>query len=180
MRKLLLVVDFQNDFVTGSLGTPWAQEVSPRIKEKIIEHYDYSIDIIFTRDTHTDEYLGTHEGINLPIPHCIYGTDGWKIVDGLDRFAYAVYNKYSFGLTAGNLLLGDCTYGRLACKYDEIEIIGLCTDICVISNALMLRSIFPEVEIIVDASCCAGTSRALHESALNVMESCQIKVVNRE
>ena len=78
------------------------------------------------------------------------------------------------------MLLGDCTYGHLECKYDEIEIIGLCTDICVISNALMLRSIFPEVEIVVDASCCAGTSRALHESALNVMESCQIKVVNRE
>lgn len=166
--KALIVIDMQNDFIDGALGTKEAVAIVPRVKQKIEEYQKRGDRIIFTRDTHEFGYLETHEGKNLPIPHCIKGTNGWEIVDGLYNPGYLYVNKYTFGWPHWYTMLSD----------PEIEIVGLCTDICVISNALILRSLYPESDITVDASCCAGTTPENHRAALSVMKSCQINVIN--
>jgi nicotinamidase-related amidase len=177
--KTLIVIDMQNDFIDGALGTKEAVEIVPRVKQKIAEYVNRGDEIIFTRDTHSldKNYLNTHEGKNLPVPHCIKGTEGWKIPNGIDIPECDHIDKHSFGWP-----VWDVTYnsnGNLINRdYDEIEIIGLCTDICVVSNALILRALFPEIEITVDASCCAGTTPDMHEKTLDVMRSCQIKITN--
>lgn len=167
--KILIVIDMQNDFVTGSLGTKEAQAIVPNVKKKIQEYVNRGDQIIFTRDTHYSNYLETQEGKMLPVEHCIYDTEGWEIVDELEVMNCIYVNKTSFGWD-----------GWLKLNYEEIELIGVCTDICVISNALILKAQFPEVKITVDASCCAGVTPGLHEAALKVMKSCQINVIGDE
>jgi len=167
--KTLIVIDMQNDFVTGSLGTKEAQAIVPNVKKKIQEYVNRGDQIIFTRDTHYSNYLETQEGKMLPVEHCIYDTEGWEIVDELEVMNCIYVNKPSFGWD-----------GWLKLNYEEIELIGVCTDICVISNALILKAQFPEVKITVDASCCAGVTPGLHEAALKVMKSCQINVIGDE
>ena len=167
--KTLIVIDMQNDFVTGSLGTPEAQVIVPNVKKKI-EEYDAREDaIIFTRDTHFDNYLETSEGQNLPVKHCIMGTHGWEIADGLEVHCARYINKPTFGWTGWETQRFEVG--------DEIEIVGLCTDICVVSNALILKAMFPEVKITVDASCCAGVTPESHKAALTTMKMCQINVI---
>ena len=167
--KTLIVIDMQNDFVTGSLGTKEAQAIVPNVKRKIQDYYDRGDQVIFTMDTHDTDYLETQEGKMLPVEHCICETKGWEIVDGLEVPDCIHVNKTSFGWD-----------GWYEFNYEEIELIGVCTDICVISNALILKAQFPEIKITVDASCCAGVTSELHEAALKVMRSCQINVIGDE
>lgn len=167
--KTLIVIDMQNDFIDGVLGTPEAQAIVPNVKKKI-EEYDAREDaIVFTRDTHFENYLETSEGKNLPVKHCVMGTHGWQIADGLE-VPYARYlNKPTFGWLGWKSF--DFEVG------DEIEIVGLCTNICVVSNALILKAMFPEVKITVDASCCACVTPESHNAALQTMKMCQINVI---
>ena len=165
--KTLIVIDMQNDFITGSLGTPEAVAIIPNVKRKIEEYRSRGDKIMFTRDTHRDNYLDTNEGRHLPVEHCRVMTNGWEIVDGLLTAKDRRFNKHTFGYTRWEYYLTD---------KDEIELIGVCTDICVISNALILKAQFPENEITVDASCCAGTTPENHKAALQVMKMCQINV----
>ena len=169
MKKTLIVIDMQNDFVTGSLANPAAQAIIPNIKRKIEEYEREGNEIIFTRDTHKANYLDTTEGKHLPVPHCIYGTWGWLIVDELNYPGYPHINKTTFG------------YPHWAYKDDfdenEIELVGTCTDICVVSNALILKAEFPNANITVDASCCAGVTPESHQAALTTMKMCQINVI---
>ncbi len=168
MRKTLIVVDMQNDFVSGPLGTREASAIVGNVREKISQYHVRKDQIIFTRDTHDENYLQTSEGRNLPVPHCLKGTPGWQIVDGLEVPGCLYIDKPSFGWTRWNEM-----------KFQEIELVGLCTDICVISNALLLKAFFPEVLISVDASCCAGVTPETHQAALSAMEMCQIRILNR-
>lgn len=181
MEKVLVVVDMQNDFVTGSLGTEEAQSIVPAIAQKI---KGYRGNVIATMDTHTGEmrYLQSQEGRYLPIPHCITGTDGWNLVPEIaaaienkesDPFLPPIYMKSTFGCGPMVKALKFNSH-----KIREIEIVGVCTDICVISNALMIKANLPEVQIVVDSSCCAGSTPERHMAALEVMKSCQIKVVD--
>ena len=175
MSKAIIVVDMQNDFVTGSLGTEEAQEMLPRLVEKLEENIDKkSVDIIFTQDTHKEDYLQTQEGKFLPVVHCIKGTDGWEIVPELQKFiphSRIVVEKKSFGSTRLPSLLK---------PYEEVEFVGVCTDICVVSNALLLKAFYPEQLVSVDAACCAGTTPEAHQKALDVMKNCQCKIYNAE
>ncbi len=163
--KTLIVVDMQNDFIDGSLGTKEAQAIVPNVKEKIQEYKNRGDEIIFTRDTHQSDYLDTPEGKKLPVVHCIEGTKGWQIADSLEVEGCTYIDKPTFGWTHWNER-----------TFQEIEMIGLCTDICVVSNALILKATFPSVEITVDASCCAGVTPQTHLAALETMKMCQILV----
>ena len=165
MKKTLIVVDMQNDFIDGALGTKEAVAIVPNVKKKIQEYAANGAEIIYTRDTHTEDYMNTNEGKNLPVPHCIKGTKGWEIADGLYVENCKIVDKPTFGY------IGWADY-----QFEEVELIGLCTDICVVSNALMIKALFPEIEVSVDASCCAGVTPQSHEAALTTMKMCQIKV----
>ena len=170
--KILIVVDMQNDFIDGSLGTPEALSIVSNVKKKIEEYNSRGDKIVFTRDTHFDNYLQTNEGKNLPIEHCVRLTPGWEIrkelTDGLSKVDYI--DKYTFGyLYWQNYFEHE--------KVSEIEIVGLCTDICVVSNALILKATLPEAVITVDASCCAGVTPESHKAALTAMKMCQINVI---
>ena len=171
--KYLIVVDMQNDFIDGALGTVEAVAIVPKVKEKI-ETFDGKV--LFTRDTHFENYMETQEGKNLPVPHCIKGTDGWQIRAELDALRTTEpIDKVVFGSSELAQLLVEEN------KKDSIEsitFIGLCTDICVISNAFTVKSFLPEVPLIVDASCCAGVTPESHRTALASMKTCQIKVEN--
>lgn len=167
--KTLIVIDMQNDFITGPLGTPEARAIVPKVKDKIDEYRKSGGLIVFTRDTHRKDYLETNEGKRLPVEHCIAMTSGWKIVDGLSLRGDLFVNKRAFGYTGWEDFLYDST---------EIELVGVCTDICVVSNALIVKASFPEINVTVDASCCAGTTPENHKAALQVMKSCQINVIN--
>ena len=166
MGKVLIVVDMQNDFVTGSLGSAAAQAIIPQIQSKIKEYQEQGQDVIFTRDTHYDNYMDTFEGKNLPVPHCIKGTAGWEVIPELEDPKCQHIDKETFGYSGWE------SFGQ----YNEFELCGVCTDICVVSNALALRMFYPNKEITVDASCCAGTSEEAHKAALVTMKSCQIRV----
>ena len=177
-KSLLIVVDMQNDFINGSLGTKEAEAIVPHVADKI-RHWDG--DIIYTKDTHGEDYLDTSEGKKLPVCHCIDGTAGHELhpdVDaaraehtGKDEHISTIINKPSFGsLELARLV----TKG----KYDHIEFAGLCTDICVISNVMIVKAALPEAEIIVDAACCAGVTPESHRNALSAMKSCQIDIIN--
>ena len=163
--KTLIVVDMQNDFIDGSLGTREAQAIVPNVKKKIQEYKNRGDEIIFTRDTHQSDYLDTPEGKKLPVVHCIEGAKGWQIADGLEVEGCTYIDKPTFGWTHWNQR-----------TFQEIEMVGLCTDICVVSNALILKATFPSVEITVDASCCAGVTPQTHLAALETMKMCQILV----
>lgn len=172
--KLLVVVDMQNDFIDGALGTKEAVEIVPNVIDKI---KSWDGDIICTQDTHNEDYLDTREGKYLPVKHCIRDTEGHKIAPEIFKelcehgCCMASLNKYTFGSTA----LPEIVRPH---NYDYIELIGLCTDICVVSNAMLLKANFPEIDIAVDASCCAGVTPESHKAALQTMKMCQINVIN--
>ena len=171
-QRTLIVVDMQNDFITGPLGTGESRAIVPKVKKKIEEYLERGDEIIFTQDTHSEDYLDTLEGKHLPVVHCVKGTDGWKIPEEINVPEAAHINKSQFG----------CVYIGLYTNLDnkEVEIVGLDTDICVISNALIIKAEFPDAEVFVDASCCAGSTPERHKAALEVMKSCQINVIEEE
>lgn len=172
--KILIVVDMQNDFVTMALGTPEARLIVKDVVNKINEYRAAGYIIIFTQDTHFNYYMETLEGKKLPIPHCILGTLGWHIIADIDLKRDDIrVNKETFGYIDWKDILHDWMD-----IVDEIELCGLCTDICVISNALILRALYPYMPITVDAKCCAGVTPEKHKAALEVMKSCQIDVIN--
>ncbi len=162
--KYLIVVDMQNDFITGSLGSEMARVIVPNVVQKV-KNFDGRV--IFTRDTHFTDYMSTQEGKNLPVEHCIKDTDGWQICDELKPYVKDVVDKITFGSIDLPQMINDA---------EKIEICGLCTDICVISNAFILKATFPEAQITVDSSCCAGVSVESHTTALNAMKAVQIEV----
>lgn len=167
--KFLIVVDMQNDFITGSLGSTQAVAIVPAVVEKV-KNYDQRV--IFTRDTHGENYLKTQEGKRLPVAHCIKGTWGHEICDQLKPFATTVVDKTTFG----SLNLPEVIKKERS-KVEEIELCGLCTDICVISNAMILKAAFPEARIVVSKDCCAGVTTESHLNALNAMKAVQIDVI---
>lgn len=186
--RFLVVVDMQNDFVTGVLGTEQAQKIGNNVEAKIKEFMEENKrlypdrallwNVRFTQDTHGEDYLDTQEGRKLPVKHCILGTWGWELIDQILPYAPALnrYDKDTFGC----MKLADAL--RVAYKdelIDTIEIVGLCTDICVLNNAALLRAALPNTEIVVDAAACAGVTPETHETALNALEGIQVKVVNR-
>ena len=168
MEKILIVVDMQVDFVSGSLGTKEAQAIVANVVEKVRAHNG---PVIFTRDTHKREYLATQEGRNLPVEHCIRDTEGWQIVPELRDMAHDIVDKGTFG----SVELARRLNAREG-EIEEIELVGLCTDICVVSNALLLKAHMPEVKISVDSRCCAGVTPEKHAAALETMRSCQIAI----
>lgn len=172
MRDLLLVVDMQNDFIDGALGTKEAVAIVPNVREKI-ENFDGTV--LFTRDTHEKNYLETQEGKNLPVEHCIRGTKGWEIREELEKLRTTqAIDKVTFGSKElGDILLRLNEQEPIS----HITVIGLCTDICVISNVMIAKAFLPEVPITVDAKCCAGVSVESHLNALEAMKVCQVEVV---
>ena len=166
MKKTLIVVDMQNDFINMALGTKEAVAIVPNVKAKIEKYAENGDEIIYTRDTHGEDYLDTPEGRKLPVAHCIKGTKGWEIADGLYKEGCKIIDKPTFGWTDWNKEV-----------LEEVELVGLCTDICVVSNALIIKAAFPHAKITVDKSCCAGVSPESHNAALTTMQMCQIDVV---
>lgn len=173
-NKFLVVVDMQNDFIDGSLGTPEAVAVVPRVVDRI---GSFEGTVVCTLDTHGEDYPDTREGRMLPIPHCIRGTHGWSMPDPVEAALAARgarrYEKPTFGSVELAEFLRDS--GAVS-----VGVIGLCTDICVVSNALMIRTFLPEADVWVDASCCAGSTPEMHSSALETMGSCQVRIVGNE
>ena len=167
--KFLIVVDMQVDFISGSLGSAHAAAIVPNVVSKV---KDFDGKVIFTRDTHFDNYFDTQEGRKLPVKHCVKDTDGWRICDALQPFVSTVVDKITFGSTDLPKLLRDC--GE---PIEEVTLCGLCTDICVISNAMILKAAFPEVRIIVDGGCCAGVTMESHQRALDAMQAVQIEII---
>ena len=175
MAKALIIIDMQNDFVHGLLGTNEAKAMLPRLVKKLEAIVaEGAVDLIFTQDTHAENYLDTQEGKNLPVEHCIKKTQGWQIVPELQKFiprAKAVIEKKAFGSTRLPSLLK---------PYEVVEFAGVCTDICVVSNALLIKAFYPEQRIQIDAACCAGSSPDAHQKALDVMKNCQCKIINAD
>lgn len=174
MSRYLIVIDMQNDFIDGALGTKEAQEILPKVIEKV---QSFRGPVMFTRDTHDDYYLETQEGRKLPVIHCQEGSDGWQLQKDLDEYAREhhslIFNKETFG----SANLAGCLAGIARnVPIDEVELVGVCTDICVISNALLIKAAVPETRIIVDASCCAGVTPESHLTALKAMQACQIEI----
>lgn len=172
MNRILVVVDMQKDFLTGALRNEDAIAIIPAVVEKV---KNFEGKIIFTRDTHCDNYLETQEGRKLPVAHCIKETEGWEIIDELSEYTEgaSIYNKATFGSLR---LAQDLKAMNEINAVDSVEVIGVCTDICVISNAMLIKAAMPEVTIMVDSSCCAGVTKEAHETALNAMKAVQIEV----
>ena len=172
MKKLLVVVDMQNDFIDGALGTKEAQGIVKNVEEYIRESIEDNRDVVSTRDTHYDNYLDTQEGKRLPVPHCIKDTEGFQICDSLKPFADAsrIFDKNTFGS------LDLMEYVREE-GYDDIQLVGLCTDICVISNAMLIKAALPEADIAVVEKCMAGVTPDSHKNAIEAMKMCQIEVI---
>ena len=166
MKKTLIVVDMQNDFIDMALGTKEAVAILPAVKAKIAAYAAAGHEILYTRDTHEENYLDTPEGRKLPVKHCIRGTKGWQIADGLYIDGCRIVDKPNFGRPhwAEETL-------------EDVELIGLCTDICVVSNALIIKATFPEADVKVDAACCAGVTPESHAAALQTMAMCQIDIL---
>lgn len=170
MRKVIVVIDMQNDFIDGALGTKEAQAMLPHLVAKLEREKDALL--IFTQDTHSKNYMETQEGRNLPVLHCIKPEKGWEIAPSLQPFvkkAAAVIEKPAFGSL-------ELPKAVAKLRPDEVELVGLCTDICVISNAMILKTAFPELPVAVDASCCAGVTPASHDNALQAMKMCQVDI----
>ena len=169
--KVLIAVDLQNDFIDGALGTPEAAAMLPAALRRIRE---FDGPVLFTRDTHGPDYPQTREGRVLPVPHCIVGTDGWQIAPSLRPYAAEIIDKPTFGSTS----LGERLQVMNAQHpIESITLIGLCTDICVISNAMVLRAAFPETEIEILSDCCAGVTPQSHQTALDALRGCQFTIV---
>lgn len=173
--RVLVVVDMQKDFVSGALGTPEAVEIVPWVEERIRAGLDRGETVLFTRDTHEQAYLETQEGKKLPVPHCIRGSDGWELIPQLRPLAQGrqVLDKPTFGSAALGETLAELDRTE---RVETVTFVGLCTDICVISNALLVKAFLPEAEIRVDARCCAGVTPESHRTALAAMKTCQITV----
>lgn len=170
MQKVLIVVDMQNDFIDGALGTKEAEAIVPKVERKIRE---FEGAVLFTRDTHEADYLETQEGRNLPVPHCIRGSEGWQIRPELEALRRTeAIDKPTFGSETLGALLKSMNEEN---PIESVTFIGLCTDICVISNAMIAKAVLPEVPVIVDAACCAGVTPQSHQTALRAMEACQIR-----
>lgn len=169
--EVLVVVDMQKDFISGALGTKQALAIVPRVAEKIAQAKKAGKTIVFTRDTHHENYLATQEGKNLPVPHCLKDTDGWQIDPALDTTGALIFDKPSFGSEALVRYLKELD------GLESAEFAGLCTDICVITNVLSTKCALPELPITVDSSCCAGVTPESHENALSAMRMCQIRIV---
>lgn len=173
MQDFLIVVDMQNDFIDGALGTAEAKSIVLKVVEKV---RSFSGRVLFTRDTHGENYLDTQEGKKLPVPHCIRGTKGWQICPELEEYCKeAPIDKETFGSATLASMLKEADREN---PIQSITLIGLCTDICVISNALLIKAFLPETDIIVDASCCAGVTPESHHTALSSMRSCHIDIQN--
>ena len=172
MRKILIVVDMQNDFINGSLGTVEAEAIIPNVVAKIATYSKE--DIIATRDTHGDDYLQTQEGAYLPVEHCIKGSIGWEIQPEIAEALgdVTVVDKPTFGSNELVAVIEKMhTEGELT-----VELVGLCTDICVVTNALLLKTALPETKVVVDSACCAGVTPESHNAALTTMTMCQVSV----
>ena len=198
--KIVVVVDMQNDFIDGVLGTPEAQAIVPVMVDRLHELDDGNTLLFFTKDTHSLDYYNTQEGQKLPVAHCIEGTPGWSINKQISSYTdygsnfltYSTHDirksrvlKHTFGSTELAAIIRDLSHKCLAAsnevpdtKLDEVILMGVCTDICVVSNALLLKAYCPEIPITVDASCCAGVTPETHAAALTTMKSCQINVIN--
>ncbi|MDR2487077.1 MAG: cysteine hydrolase [Clostridiales Family XIII bacterium] len=179
MRKYLIVVDMQNDFIDGTLGTAEARAVVPAVAAKIRAHLDAGLGpAIFTLDTHAADYLETAEGQKLPVAHCLEGSEGWRLHPEIEALA-----KASGGLRIRKPTFGSAALGEHLRQAHEkepiscVELVGLCTDICVISNALLVKAFLPEVPVLVDSACCAGVTPESHENALASMRACQVDVL---
>ena len=170
MKKILVVIDMQNDFIDGALGTPEALAILPAVKE-LTDTFDG--DIYFTRDTHYENYMESAEGKKLPVPHCIKGSHGWQISSALDTGrAVGIIDKITFGSTELARLLKEREN-----EIESITLIGICTDICVISNAMLIKAALPETPLCVVEKCCAGVTPESHKNALAAMRMCQIEIV---
>lgn len=177
MRRALVVVDMQNDFVDEKvLGNKECQAVIPKIKNKI-EEGNYDV-LYITQDTHDENYLNTQEGKNLPVPHCLLETKGWEIVDEIKKSLKKVHESKEVILITKDRF-GSTTLAKLISlgNFDEVEFVGICTGICVISNVLVTKTMAPEVKIIVDSDCCACVTKESHETALNAMKACQVEII---
>ena len=163
MKKTLIVVDMQNDFIDMALGTPEAVAILPAVKAKIDAYAAAGHEILYTRDTHEENYLDTPEGRKLPVKHCIRGTRGWQIAEGLYLDGCRIIDKPNFGWPHWQEE-----------ALEDVELIGLCTDICVVSNALIIKATFPEASVKVNSACCAGVTPESHTAALMTMNMCQI------
>lgn len=172
MQNILVVVDMQNDFIDGALGTSEAQAILPNV-EGLVKNFNGKI--YFTRDTHSENYMQTQEGKNLPVPHCIKNTNGWEIAPSLKPYAKNIIDKPTFGSIN---LASELARENEREKIESITLVGLCTDICVISNAMLIKASLLECKVIVDASCCAGVTPQSHKNALEAMKMCQIMVIN--
>jgi nicotinamidase-related amidase len=177
MNRYLFVIDYQNDFVDGALGFPGAEKLDERIAAKIRAYGEGHV--LFTRDTHFENYLDTREGKNLPVVHCVKGTPGWECYGetkkALEEVKAPAIDKLVFGMDVTD----PATAAVLPAQADEIELVGLVSNICVVSNAVVLQSKYPEATIIVDASCTDSFDKALHEKVLDVLSGFQVKVINR-
>ena len=173
-KNVLIVVDMQKDFVDGSLGTKEAVAIVDAVVKKVNE---FDGEVIFTRDTHYGNYMDSQEGKYLPVVHCVKDTAGWEIVPELEMIRNAknmqCYDKPTFGCTA---LAEDLKKFYENGEIESVELVGLCTDICVVSNALLIKAFMPELSVSVDSACCAGVTPVKHEAALETMRSCQIQV----
>ena len=172
--KILIVVDMQNDFIDGALGTKEAEAILENVKSKILQYKQENQIVLFTRDTHEETYLETREGKYLPVVHCIRGSKGWEIKETLTVQGDMIIDKPTFGslelVEKIKTLAGEDSI-------DAIELVGLCTDICVISNTMICKAAFPEVDILVDSRCCAGVTPESHQTALEAMKMCQIVIL---
>lgn len=169
MKELLAVIDMQNDFVFGALGSSDAQAILPAVEKRISAARQAGKTVVFTRDTHGEDYFSTQEGKRLPVRHCLKDSEGWQIVGGLQKSGDKVFDKPLFA----SVELAE--YIRRE-NFERVEFIGVCTDICVVSNVLLTKAFSPETEVSVCAKCCAGTSAAAHEAALLTMRSCQAQI----
>ncbi|WP_050697787.1 cysteine hydrolase family protein [Anaeromassilibacillus senegalensis] len=174
MKKLLIVVDYQNDFVTGALGFPEAAALEDAIHDKVQQYLDGGDDVVYTMDTHGEDYSETQEGKKLPVPHCLCGSEGWQLHGRLRyQLAYCPYfEKNTFGST-------DLLHFLESKTYDSIELVGVVSNICVISNAVLAKAAQPEADIVVDAGCVASNDKAMQEKAFDVMENLHIRVIKR-
>ena len=170
MSRLLVVVDMQKDFVDGALGSPEAQAIVPHVLDKVRAYRDAGEEVVFTLDTHFEDYMDTMEGKKLPVVHCVKGSPGWELVPGLKDEPGIRFEKHTFGSRE----LADYVARG---KYDFVELIGLCTDICVISNAMLIKAAVPDTSIQVDRACCAGVTPRSHDNDLSAMGMCHIDIV---
>lgn len=169
MKRLLVIVDMQKDFIDGSLGTKEAAAIVPAVRKKAEEYHRDGQEIVFTMDTHSENYLETQEGRNLPVVHCVKGTKGWELCPELADVPGRRFEKPGFGCEE---LAAYVKKGG----YEAIELVGLCTDICVIANAILIKTALLETPVSVDSSCCAGVTKESHQNALEAMKMCQISI----